>query len=66
MSDTTPAERLEMHLAREFVQAYIINALGNRKAVKIDPHRLFMAARFSGLKVSSRTMNKVIEDLQQN
>lgn len=55
-----------MHLAREFVQAYITHALGNRKAVKIDPHRLFMAARFSGFKVSSKAMNKVIEDLQQN
>jgi len=66
MTDPTPAERLEMHLAREFVQAYITHALGNRKAVKIDPHRLFMAARFSGFKVSSKAMNKVIEDLQQN
>jgi hypothetical protein len=65
MADPTPADRLELHLAREFVSSYISRALGSRKAVKIDPHRIYMAARFSGLKVSTKMLNKVIQEMLQ-
>ncbi len=59
----TPADRLEQHLAREFVQNYITHALGRSQAVVIDPHRIYMAARFSGLKVSTKMLNKVIQEM---
>jgi hypothetical protein len=63
MADLTPADRLEQHLCRQFVSSYISRALGSRKAVKIDPHRIYMAARFHGLKVSTNTLNKVIQEM---
>jgi hypothetical protein len=63
MADLTPADKLEAHLAREFVQNYITHALGRSQAVVIDPHRIYMAARFSGLKVSTDTLNKVIQEM---
>ena len=66
MADPTPADRLEQHLCRQFVSSYISRALGSRKAVKIDPHRIYMAARFHGLKVSMATLQRVIEDLVKN
>ena len=56
------AERLEKHLAREFVQSYISKALGRSPAVKIEPARVFLAARFSGLKVSSKNLLQVLEE----
>ena len=62
----TPADRLEQHLCREFVSSYICRALGRTQAVVIDPHRIFMAARFHGLKVSMATLERVIEELMQN
>ena len=63
MADLTPADKLEAHLAREFVSDYIERAIGNRLAVQVDPHRIYMAARFSGLKVSTNTLNKVIQEM---
>ena len=51
------AERLEHHLTREFVQSYI------RGKRAISPNALFMAARFSGLKISTRTLEKVLGEL---
>jgi hypothetical protein len=59
----TPSDRLELHLAREFVSSYISRALGRTQAVVIDPHRIYMAARFSGLKVSTKMLNKVIQEM---
>jgi hypothetical protein len=56
------AERLEKHLAREFVQTYVIKALGRSPAVKIEPARVFLAARFSGLKVRSQILLQVLEE----
>jgi len=56
------AERLEKHLAREFVQTYVIKALGRSPAVKIEPAQVFLAARFSGLKVSSKNLLQVLEE----
>ena len=61
----TPAERLEHHLAAEFVQAYITKAIGSRKAVGIDPNQIFLAARFQGLKISSRSINQAIRELMR-
>jgi hypothetical protein len=61
-----PADRLEQHLCREFVSDYIERAIGNRLAVQVDPHRIYMAARFHGLKVSMATLERVIEELMQN
>jgi hypothetical protein len=62
----TPADKLEAHLAREFVSSYITHALGRSQSVVIDPHRIYMAARFHGLKVSMATLQRVIEELMQN
>lgn len=60
-----PADRLEHHLAREFVNRYITTAMGNARAVVIDPNKLFMAARMSGLRVSTKTLATVLEEMQQ-
>jgi hypothetical protein len=62
MGSTTPdtvsaAERLEAHLCREFVQNYL------RGKRTINPNALFMAARFSGLKISTRTLERVLTEL---
>ena len=51
------AERLEHHLCREFVVAYM---QGKRA---ISPNAIFMAARFSGLKISTRTLEKVLAEM---
>jgi hypothetical protein len=64
MADLTPADKLEAHLAREFVVNFITHALGRSQAVVIDPHRIYMAARFHGLKVSMATLERVIEELK--
>jgi hypothetical protein len=60
-----PDQRLELHLAREFVAGYITRAMGNARAVVIDPNRMYLAARLSGLKVSTRTISTVLEEMQQ-
>jgi hypothetical protein len=57
------AERLEKHLAREFVQSYIIEALGRSPAVKIEPNAIFMAMRFAGLKASRQTLERVLAEM---
>jgi hypothetical protein len=56
-------KRLEHHLCREFVTRYITQAMGNRQAVKIDPHKILFAARLSGLKISSRTLERVLGEM---
>ena len=58
-----PLERLEAHLCREFVTRYITQAMGNRQAAKIDPHRILFAARLSGLKISTRTLERVLGEM---
>jgi hypothetical protein len=62
----SPADKLEHHLAREFVSGYINRALSNRKIVAIDPNAVFMAARFAGLKVSTKTLTTVMEEYRRN
>lgn len=57
------AERLEHHLVKEFVQGYIRRAMGRSTQVKINPNQLLLAARFSGLKISTRTLEKVLGEL---
>ena len=61
----SPADRLEHHLVKEFVADYITRAMGNARAVVIDPNKLFMAARLGGLRISTKTLGKVLEELQQ-
>jgi hypothetical protein len=56
------AERLEKHLAREFVQTYVIEALGRSPAAKIEPNAIFMAMRFAGLKASRQMLEQVLEE----
>ena len=58
-----PLERLEAHLCREFVASYISKAMGNRQAVKIDPHKILFAARMAGLKISSKTLERVLNEM---
>lgn len=58
-----PLERLEAHLCREFVTRYITQAMGNRQAAKIDPHKIFFAARMAGLKISSKTLERVLGEM---
>jgi len=65
MADSDPATRLEHHLAREFVGQYINRALTHRKIVAIDPNAVFMAARFAGLKVSTKTLTTVMEEYRR-
>jgi hypothetical protein len=61
----SPADRLEYHMAKEFVVAYINQALSRSSRVVIDPNRMYLAARLSGLKVSTRTISTVLEEMQQ-
>ena len=61
----SPADRLEHHLAREFVRDYIRQALTRSSRVVIDPNKLFMAARLAGLKISTRTLGRVLGEMQQ-
>ena len=65
MTAQTPAEKLELHLCREFVTDYIEKALTRSSRVVIDPNRIFMAARLAGLKISTRTLGLVLEEMQQ-
>lgn len=58
-----PASRLEYHLAREFVANYITQAIGNGQSAVISPNKVFLAARFAGLKVSSKTIGKVLIEM---
>ena len=60
-----PAQRLELHLAREFVSGYIRQALTRSRRVMIDPNRIYMAARLSGLRVSTQTLGKVLAEMQR-
>ncbi len=62
----SPADRLELHLVREFIADYITRAMGNARAVVIDPNRIYMAARLSGLKISARTLGRVLEEMQRH
>lgn len=52
-------------LAELVVTNYITHALGHSKAVQIDPNKIFMAARFQGLQVRSRSINQAIRELMQ-
>ena len=61
----SPADRLEHHLVKEFVADYITRAMGNARAVVIDPNRIYLAARLSGLKVSTRTLEAVLLEMQK-
>lgn len=61
----SPADRLERHLAREFIAGYISRALGAQKAVVIDPNRVFLAARFNGLKVRGENFRRALDDFQR-
>jgi hypothetical protein len=61
----SPADRLEHHMAKEFVVAYINQALTRSSRVVIDPNRIYLAARMAGLKVSTRTLATVLEEMQQ-
>ena len=60
--DDSPADRLELFLAREFLTGYIRKSLANRRTAVIDPNRIYMAARFQGLRVSTATLAKVISE----
>ena len=62
----TPADKLEQHLAREFVSDYVQRALRRSKQAVINPHAVFMAARLSGLKITTRTLEAVLLEMQQN
>ena len=62
----SPADRLEHHLAREFVRDYIRQALTRSGRAMIDPNRIFMAARLSGLRVSTKTLSRVLEEMQKH
>ena len=59
-----PAQRLEHHLAREFVRNYVQQTLKRTRRAVISPNALFLAARFSGLKVSTRTLEAVLLEMQ--
>ena len=61
-----PAQRLELHLAREFVTDYIEKALTRSSRVVIDPNRIYLAARLAGLKISTRTLGRVLGELQKH
>ena len=64
MTAQTPAEKLELHLCREFVANYIQQTLKRTRQAVINPNALFLAARFSGLKISMSTLARVIEEMQ--
>ena len=57
----TQAQRLEEHLAREFISGYVAKSAGS--AVLLDANKLFLAARMSGFKVSTRALNKVLTEM---
>jgi hypothetical protein len=57
------AERLELHLCREFVRSYIRQAMGKHTVAKIDTNKLISAARVSGIKAPSRVVIKVLDEL---
>lgn len=62
----TPAQRLELHLCREFVAAYIKQALKRSRCAQIDPNKVFMAARLNGLSFSLKTLEVVLRELQKS
>lgn len=60
----TPADRLELHMCREFVRDYVQQAMKRTRRAVINPNQLFIALRFSGLKVSTRTLEAVLLEMQ--
>jgi hypothetical protein len=62
----TPAKKLELHLCREFVRDYIQQALKRTRRAVINPNALFIAARMSGLKMSTKTLEAVLQEMQKN
>jgi hypothetical protein len=64
-SPMTPAEKLELHLCREFVSNYIQQTLKRTRRAVINPPALFIAARMSGLKITTRTLEKVLHEMQK-
>ncbi len=61
----TPAKKLELHLCREFVRDYIQQALKRTRRAVINPNAIFIAARMSGLKMSTKTLEAVLLEMQQ-
>ena len=64
MTAQTPAEKLEHHLCREFVRDYIQRALRGSSRAVISPNAVFIAARMSGLKITTRTLEAVLQEMQ--
>lgn len=64
MTAQTPAEKLEHHLCREFVSDYIQRALRRSSSAVINPNALFIAARMSGLKITTKTLEAVLQEMQ--
>jgi hypothetical protein len=62
----TPAKKLELHLCREFVRDHIQQALKRTRRAVINPNALFIAARMSGLKMSTKTLEAVLQEMQKN
>lgn len=52
-------------MAREFVRNYIQMALKRSSRAVVNPNAIFMAARFAGLKVSTKTLEAVLQEMQQ-
>ena len=61
-----PAQRLEHHLAKEFVEGYIRRALRRSRCVTINPNQVYWAARLAGLKISLSTLEHVLMELQKS
>jgi hypothetical protein len=62
MADSDPADRLELHLAREFVRDYLHKALRGARAVEVNPNAILWAAKFRGLRFSLATLERVISE----
>ena len=65
LSTDEMAQRLELHLCREFVGQYLNLALRGRRMAVIDPSRIYMAARFSGLRISLSTLEAVLAEYRR-
>jgi hypothetical protein len=61
----SPADRLERHMAKEFIVGYIARALTSQRAVEICPNKVFLAARFGGLKVRAENFRRALDDVQR-
>ena len=55
------AERLEEHLAREFIADYIAKGAG--RTVLLDANKLFLAARMQGFRVSLRALDRILGEM---